>query len=198
MKTLSTILFATIFLIIIGFKPKTEKMIVVIDPGHGGKDLGATFNETLEKDIVFEISTKILALNKNKDIEFVLLRYQDEFATLTERAEAVNKINPDLFISLHANQTELSHVNGVEAFVYGEGKHVEKSMEYASALVESLAKSELNPRGVKQVNFLVLRKVNCPAVTLELGFITNDADREFLTSQKGQTKIAKKIIESLN
>ena len=77
---------------------------VVIDAAHGGKDYGAVYDEYIEKDIAAVIAGKIKTLNnENKDIKIHFTRTGDEFMSLNERVEAINKLKPDLVLSLHLN-----------------------------------------------------------------------------------------------
>lgn len=198
MKYVPLILIVFTLFAIFSFKPLTDKSIIVIDAAHGGKDMRATFEGVSEKEIVLNVASKIKALNQNENVEIVLIRDTDEFRSLQERVDKINSLKPNLLISLHANQIEKHDVSGVEAYVYGEGYFAEKSNEYANDLLEALSNKKINSRGVKEANFLVLREANCPAVTLELGFITNSSDRKYMTSNIGQKQIAQSIVELFN
>ncbi|MDR0304257.1 MAG: N-acetylmuramoyl-L-alanine amidase [Chitinispirillales bacterium] len=99
--------------------------IIVIDPGHGGKDPGATGpGGTNEKDIVLPISLEVKKyLSKYKNIKVFLTRETDSFIALHDRAEFANKKNADLFISIHANASEKSpSVGGYKMYFLSEAK----------------------------------------------------------------------------
>ncbi len=105
---------------------------VVIDPGHGGEDPGASGTKTKEKDVVLAIGLKLGKLiNENlKDVKVIFTRNDDKFIPLHERAEIANKNSADLFISIHANANTNHFVYGSET--YAMGLHTEeKSMEVA-------------------------------------------------------------------
>ena len=111
--------------------PKAKKKkIVVIDPGHGGKDPGAISGKLYEKDVVFKLAKKIEKLSKNYDgIEVRLTRSKDVFLPLEERAAIANAMNGDLFISLHANSFKDKNVGGLEIY------HLDNTRDdYASKL----------------------------------------------------------------
>lgn len=94
-----------------------KKMVVVIDPGHGGKDPGAVIGKLFEKDIVFNLAKKIQKLSsKYESIEVKLTRDKDIFLPLEERAAIANTMNGDLFISLHANSFSDGNVCGLEVY----------------------------------------------------------------------------------
>lgn len=95
--------------------------VVVIDPGHGGKDAGASVGTTQEKDIVLDIALKLGNNIKSNypSIKVVYTRTKDVFIPLHKRAEIANKNNADLFISIHANAVDAKSVQGTETFVLG-------------------------------------------------------------------------------
>lgn len=103
-------------------KPKQElkakrKKVVVIDPGHGGKDPGAVVGKVYEKDIVFRLAKRIKKLSEKYDsFEIKMTREKDVFLPLEERAAIANTMNGDLFISLHANSFSDEKVGGVEVY----------------------------------------------------------------------------------
>ena len=98
-------------------EPSQRKAIVVIDPGHGGKDPGAVTKGLYEKTIVFKLAKKIKKMSKEYDsLEVKLTRDKDIFLPLEERAAIANKMNGDLFISLHANSFADRNVGGMEIY----------------------------------------------------------------------------------
>ncbi len=102
--------------------PKNEKpLVVIIDPGHGGKDPGAVNKSIREKDIVLAIGLKLGKLiNENyPDVKIVYTRSTDVFIPLIERSRIANKHKADLFISIHANSGGAPSTRGTETFVLG-------------------------------------------------------------------------------
>jgi N-acetylmuramoyl-L-alanine amidase len=96
--------------------------VVVIDPGHGGKDLGASIGNVREKDIVLDLAKRLgQSINANyPEIKVIYTRTNDVFIPLHKRAEIANKNKADLFISIHVNGTERSSVYGTETYVLGQ------------------------------------------------------------------------------
>ena len=99
----------------------TKFKTVVIDAGHGGKDPGALGKNAKEKDIVLAIALKVGDYVKKylPDVKVVYTRKKDVFVPLYKRAEIANKIDADLFISIHANYISNPNIQGVETYALG-------------------------------------------------------------------------------
>jgi len=198
MKYAFRILGIAMLVFTMSFTAFNDKKIIVIDAGHGGHDFGATMDEHTEKAIAESISKKIKALDNNENIEIVLLREADEFKSLQDRVDAINKLNADLVISLHVNRNPNVLASGVEVFVNEDNKNYESSKKHAEELINILSTETLKSRGVKIAPFYILKKSNSPAVTIELGFLSNENDRKYITSDEGQNEIASKIYNYVN
>ena len=103
---------------------KDEKHItvVVIDPGHGGKDFGANVGDAKEKDIVLDLALRLGQSIKTNypEIKVIYTRTKDVFIPLYDRANLANKNKADLFISIHVNGNDNSSAQGTETFVLGQ------------------------------------------------------------------------------
>lgn len=179
------------------FKPPEEKKVVVIDAGHGGHDFGVTIYDIQEKAISEIIAKKIKALNKDSNINIVLLREGDHFMELSERVSIINNLKPDLLISLHVNSSTNAESNGADAFISSKKEFYEKSKENAEKIINGISGENLSKRKVAEAPFYILKNSNCPAITLEMGFLSNNKDRVYLTSESGQNEIAANILESI-
>lgn len=106
------------------FKPtkKKKNFIVVLDPGHGGKDPGAIGKRgTKEKDIVLKIAINTKReLEKDSNITVIMTRNNDRYIPLKERAKLGEKINADLFISIHADSIKNPKVKGFSIYTLSE------------------------------------------------------------------------------
>jgi len=173
------------------------KKTIVIDAGHGGDDHGVTHESISEKELVQDIASKIKALDITNDIEIILLREDDSFMSLNDRVEKINSLNPDLLISLHINYSQNRQDNGVSAYVSKSNLHYATSVEKAENLVNSLSNYKLAKKEIKNANLYVLNNANCPAMLLEMGYMTNDFDRNYISSEAGQNEIAEKIMAFL-
>jgi len=174
-----------------------NKIRVVIDAGHGGIDTGAQSNSILEKQIVADVSSHLKELCSDKNIEVILLRTEDEFMSLQDRLAKIEALSPDLVISLHANYSPDRDRNGVEVFV-AENEFTVKSSYFGTKILESFKRKDFKTSDLKSANFFLLKNLKCPAVTVELGFLSNSEDMKYLNSEFGQKFLAKQIVSSLN
>lgn len=183
--------------ILFAFRLNTDTKIIVIDAGHGGDDAGVSVDGKLEKEIVEDIANKINELNENPDIEIVLLRKGDSFISLNDRIARIADINPDLVISLHINTSDNPSENGVNAYVSKQNPNYDSSVEKAKVLLDKLTATNLNKGAITDANFRLLKNIDCPAVLLEIGYLTNMNDNAFVSSEVGQNAIAEEILETL-
>jgi len=175
----------------LSFSTETKK-IIVIDAGHGGNDFGATMNGVSEKDMVLNIARQIKkASDKDGTYEVILTRSDDTSTTLTERTEQINKLNPEMVISLHINRTPEANTNksGHEIFM-------QKTSE-SKSLAEKLS-AKLGECSIKEENLHILRNSKSPAVLVELGYINNTKEREYMNNSDGQREIAQKFADFIN
>jgi N-acetylmuramoyl-L-alanine amidase len=196
MKNLFKILIVAVAFLSLSFVKNENKVInVVIDSGHGGHDFGATIDELNEKNLINEITEKIKKLHSDSEVVFYYTRIGDQYMDLKDRSNFINNIKPDLAISLHVNQNKNTDANGFEVFVTDKNDQYEKSKALAEKLTTKFSKTPLKIRGVKNGPFMVLRNSECPSMVVELGFISNENDRKYITSEQGQTEIAQTILE---
>jgi len=112
--------------------PSEKKWIIVIDPGHGGKDPGALGSISREKNINLAIALKTGEyLEKNlNNVEVLYTRKTDVFVELRDRPEFANKNKADLFISIHSNWISKSSIKGAETWIMGPAQD-EQNLEVA-------------------------------------------------------------------
>ncbi len=164
------------------------KRIIVIDPGHGGKDSGAVgLNGILEKDVVLNIAKQMVDLNETafkNEFEIYLTRYKDTLISLGDRTELSKSLNADIFISLHCNHSDNPNARGIEVYVSKkQGKYSRESVLLGYELQKGLKKNiGFESRGVKFADFQVLRDTIdvCPTALLEMGFLSNTIEANYL------------------
>ncbi|KEQ26045.1 N-acetylmuramoyl-L-alanine amidase family protein [Paenibacillus tyrfis] len=168
---------------------------VYIDPGHGGKDNGASsLNKRYEKDFVLALGQKVTALlEKEPKIEVTMTRSNDTFIELDERPNMANNADADLFVSIHANSAGSETVGGTETYYW-----TEQSLDFAKLMHKYLVEATGFPdRKVKQERFVVIKKSTMPAVLLEVGFLTNRAEEEQMYQDAFQNKVAASIVTAI-
>jgi N-acetylmuramoyl-L-alanine amidase len=99
-------------------RARVPKMRIVVDAGHGGWDLGTVGRRgLLEKDVVLEIAERLGKLLESRlGMEVIYTRQDDNYIPLDERAEIANQSQADLFVSVHANYSDLPSARGVETY----------------------------------------------------------------------------------
>ncbi|SNY99533.1 N-acetylmuramoyl-L-alanine amidase family protein [Flagellimonas pacifica] len=204
-------LFIWTMVLTVGIAQEREvRPIIVIDPGHGGTDTGATsIDASFEKDIVFQLSQQILVLNRTvleDPLQLYLTRYSDTLISLKDRGRLSHSLKADLFISLHGNHAPNPEAQGLEVFVWRPFSNAQPPFRAASVkLAETIAvelhqQLDLKYRGIKQANFQVLRdnRLQCPAVLLELGFLSNGEESNYLKSERGIRAMALAILMAIS
>lgn len=91
-------------------------LLVVLDPGHGGRDPGAMANGLREKNINLRVAKYLKPILEARKFTVRLTRSDDTFIPLEDRPAFANRINADLFISIHANSEESGTVTGIETY----------------------------------------------------------------------------------
>lgn len=181
---------------------ESERPIIVIDAGHGGKDPGKVgINEKLEKDINLSIAMRLKSLLEQNDILVIMTREEDkdlasELATnrknedLRARAALVHEVAPVLMVSIHQNSYPEAEVDGAQVFYYSGSKEGKK----LGIMVQESLKREIrdgNHRVAKaNKEYYLLKKADCPAVIVECGFLSNPAEAALLASEEYQEKVA--------
>ena len=173
---------------------RLSQVNVVIDAGHGGSDNGANVDGVTEKKIVEQLIYKIQALNKNKNIIIHFTRSADQFIPLDDRTTFINTIKPDLVLSLHVNSSINKNFSGIEFYVSKESTNYNTSNLIAEKFQTKFLNANYKVAEIKNANFYILKKSEVPALTLEMGFISNQNDRNYITSEEGQNQIAQTIL----
>ena len=158
---------------------------IVIDPGHGGHDLGASNGSRYEKNDNLKMGLAVRDRLVRAGQKVVMTRTGDTAVDLLDRSRISNNNNPDLFISLHRNASVNPAANGWESFVQTNAPLINSA--YAKTVLDEVVNVGVqNNRGIKQDNFSVLRNTRAPAQLLEMGFISNVTDNLMFDSKFDQ------------
>jgi N-acetylmuramoyl-L-alanine amidase len=182
-----------------------QKKVIVIDIGHGGKDTGAIgISNIQEKEVVLNIAKEILRFNKsllNSKYDIYLTRYRDTLISLLDRSRLAKTLKADVFVSLHCNASHYFS-KGVEVYVHNnyDNRNTRASILLGlSVLNENTQKLGFKKRGVKFANFQMLRETTfCPAVLVELGFVTNKDEADYFLKPENRKAIALAILLGIN
>jgi N-acetylmuramoyl-L-alanine amidase len=171
------------------------RVLVVIDPGHGGKDPGAVgLGGLREVDVILPISQDVSQILKQQGVEVIMTRNADYFVSLQGRTALANSRRANIFVSIHANAVGggRTGVNGMETFHAG-------NSELATAIHRSILRSVTiaNDRGVKQSRFYVLRTSRMPAALVEVGFVTGSVDNARLRDPAYRRRMAQAIAQGI-
>lgn len=164
------------------------RIVVAIDPGHGGADPGAVgIGNLYEANVVLAISQQVATLLQQQGIQVVLTRSSDVEVELEPRVQMAEQIRANLFVSIHANSMgmERPDVNGIETYYYSNGEGLASVIQ--NSIVSSL---DMRNRGVKQARFYVLRHTSMPAVLVETGYVTGEEDAPRLADASFRSQMA--------
>ena len=184
-------------------EPLEQEVIVVIDPGHGGEDLGTYHGSTLEKDLNLDISLKMGSVLEESGINVVYTRTEDKDVTLEERIFIANNLDATLFISVHNNaMPETPNYRGTETLFCPSQNLSNRKMdgEKLAAIVQKNLVNKLNTIDngtISRPNLAVLRKTNMPAVIAEIAYLSNASDRENLKQDEFRQKAAQALADSV-
>ncbi len=171
-----------------------EAYVVVLDAGHGGVQSGCEFDGVLEKDITLAVTMLAAEKLRAEGVTVILTREDDTDVSLDERCRIANNVGADLFVSIHCNSyTEDTSVSGFEGY-YHNGTKGQRLAEYILAAANALG---VKTRHVKDANYQVIRDTTMPAALMEIGFLSNPAERARLQTEDYQTTIAQAIADGV-
>ena len=186
-------------------KPYTEQdKLVVIDPGHGGGEPGAVVGDLEEKELNLDISIRLNELLKQNDVNTYMIREDDRYVGLYERAYIANELNATLFLSIHNNAYH-SSIHGTETLYYPLSSYFNNfaGKDFAQIIQTHLVNAlGTKDRGlVERPKVVVIRETMMPAALAEIAFMTNSGDRAKLLDpafrQKSAQALCDAILESL-
>ena len=171
------------------------KIVVIIDPGHGGKDSGAIgIGGVQEKNVILPIGKRIAEVLERNGIQVIMTRDSDYFVTLPGRVTMAQQANADVFVSIHANSAGESRpeVSGLETYHYDSGLTLAQIVH--SKILQSL---NVRDRKVRKARFYVLRKTSMPSILVETGFLTGRDDAAKLRTSAYQNQMADAIAQGI-
>jgi len=175
--------------------------VVVIDPGHGGFDLGAHTNFCEEKEACLRTAHYLRRHLEKRGYRVIMTRNRDEYLPLKTRAKIANDAKCQVLVSLHYNAAQSSKAHGLEVFYFPKAEpwRKKRSKQLAAILLDKLlTQTGALSRGVKEGNFCVIRETDMPSVLVEGGFITNEIEQKKIKDDRYLNKIAVAIANGLD
>ena len=177
-----------------------KEILVVIDPGHGGKDYGRLASK---KDYLHEKGLNLVLAKKlgkyiaenMENVKIIYTRTDDTYPSLTDRVNLANSKNADYFISVHCNGVpNKSSVVGTETHI--DSRNSKKSLKYALIMEKEFStRAGRISRGIKTSadrhhSLQVLKDTKMPSILIEAGFMSNPMEEKYLNSSYGQEILA--------
>jgi len=213
------VLFLALLFLLVPYQPSSEQAvlsyglaskIIVIDPGHGGLDQGATRGKYIESDITLQISKKLANYLSQAGAMVIMLRENnsdlsgDEYTgtigqhkreDMKKRVEKANLAKADLYVSIHTNAVPSSKWTGAQTFYK---PNCEASKKVAAHVQEELIKTLGNTkRKAAPGNYYVLTHSKMTAILVETGFISNPGEAALLADSGYQSKLAYAIFAGI-
>ena len=166
---------------------------IVVDAGHGGKDMGANRSGVNEKDLNLSLALMLRDALTAKGFKVYMTRSTDVFLPLPQITAITNQIHPDLFISIHHNASVNPSLNGIETYFY---------TPQSVALARRVQEREINnvavrDGGVKQARFYVIHHTDVPAILCEVGYVSNPNELNDLQTTERKMKTARSIADGV-
>ena len=185
-------------------KPKeVYDKVLVIDAGHGGKDGGALSSkkDVFEKNINLDILLKLKELLDKEDIKVYYTRMIDETIFLRPRVNLANSVKSDFFISIHCNSSTSKGPSGTEIYYYDKESNGVKVKDLATISSEEMDKAiSLKKRGIVKMqddDIFILKKAEVPAVIIEVGYMSNNNDLNYMNNNDNRKNIADGVYNSI-
>ena len=189
---------------------------IMVDAGHGGTDPGAMNGTHKEKVYTLQIAKRLQTQLEKLGFRVIMTRTGDTYPSLQDRAALCKKYKPDLYISIHCNSSTNKTPAGIETYravpvggteTKGSKVKTEKqsanefdanssrlAFEMQKAMVAATGAAD---RGSRHQAIYVIGNATCPAVLLEVGYLSNDAELKKIASPEYQNKIVSGILAGL-
>ena len=207
-KTILLIIFCLLVLSLQVISAQTlplQDTIIMVDPGHGGRDSGTYYGETYEKDINLEISKALEEeLTKNGAIVYMTRTRDIDLSSIYDSAKKrgdlyrrllkIKETKSDLYISIHINWYQNTSMKGAEVLYNSINKNNEK---LARSIMKEFKTDLESTRTIKTTDLYMYRNTTTPGVLIECGYLSNPVERNLLRDKKYQQKIAKSIVKGI-
>lgn len=182
-----------------------EKVLIAIDPGHGGWDPGKVgVNGALEKDINLSISLILKSLLEDNEFEVIMTREDDnglyqesdsnkKRADLNKRIQIINERDPIIAISIHQNSFTQEYVKGAQVFYHEQSSEGRALAETLQVKIKETLGDDNHRKAKSNTNYYMLKNTECPLVIVECGYLSNYNESSLLIDEEYQKKLAQGI-----
>lgn len=177
--------------------PRLRGKRIVIDPGHGGPDSGVTVGGVREADLVWDLARRLEGRMVATGMQALLSRGRDQCPTEADRASFANEVGGDLFLSLHSDANGSPLAQGVASFHFGTASGSTSTIgETLAGFVqrELAVRTGLLDCHAHRKTWDTLRLTRCPAVRIEIGYLTNQDDRRRLADPAFRDVVAEGVL----
>ncbi|MBC6449209.1 N-acetylmuramoyl-L-alanine amidase [Actinokineospora xionganensis] len=177
--------------------PRLRGKRIVIDPGHGGADTGLSVGGVNESDLMWDLASRLEGRMVATGMEALLSRGREQCPPDEARAAFANEAGADLFLSLHTDSNASPRAQGVASFHFGSGNGTTSTLGEAMAGLiqrELAMRTGLRDCGTHPKTWDILRLTRCPAVRIEIGYLTNVDDRARLSDPAFRDVVAEGIL----
>jgi N-acetylmuramoyl-L-alanine amidase len=186
-----------LLLLMVSASAVARPAIVVIDPGHGGHDRGGMPGQRIpEKGFTLDTAKRLARVLRNGTaIKVVLTRDDDTFVSLSERTNIANQYagRDAVFVSIHFNAGRREGAYGIETY-YNNQRGYRLAALVHPRVIQAMASID---RGVRHRGYAVLRKNRLPAILVECGFLTNNAEAARIADPRSRERLANAIADAI-
>lgn len=181
---------------------KKDKVTIIIDPGHGGRDPGKVgVNAALEKDINLQIAMRLRSLLEENDINVIMTRSEDiglyseddpnkKRADLKNRIDIINSSEALLAVSIHQNSFVEEYVKGAQVFYYTKSDQGKVLADIIQEQLREIIKDGNHRQAKSNDIYYMLKMSECPLVIVECGYLSNSKESSLLVNEDYQEKVA--------
>jgi len=176
-----------------------QNRVIILDPGHGGKDPGTVKGSVSEKSITLKVSTQVKQLLENAGAKVYMTRTGDTYPSLQDRVDFTQANYGEIFVSVHVNSAANSSAQGTETYyAISTGDMYQEDIDLATFVNNQIVNNlNMKNRGVKQEQYYVIRNMVIPSILVELGFLTNTEDHNKMTNDQYVNLFAESIYNGI-
>ncbi|WP_285396572.1 N-acetylmuramoyl-L-alanine amidase [Lysinibacillus sp. fls2-241-R2A-57] len=174
--------------------------IIILDPGHGGKDPGTVVGSNSEKAITLKVGTLVKQKLEAAGAKVMMTRTGDTYPSLQDRVDFTNANYGEIFVSIHVNSAANTSAQGTETYyAISTGDMQQEDVDLATFVNNQIVNNlNMKNRGVKEQQYYVIRNMIIPSILVELGFLTNNEDRAKMTDDQYAELFAESIYKGIS